>query len=81
MPSPTFRPFAAIFFLFLFCSSSMSANLWACSTEDDLDVEKLKGKWSVVSVEHDGEFTPAQIGQREGDIISIVENDAAIVFS
>lgn len=42
---------------------------------DDPDFEHLMGKWIVISVEHDGELTPAQIGQKKGDIISIVARD------
>ena len=42
---------------------------------DDPDFQHLMGKWIVTSVEHDGELTPAQIGQKKGDIISIVPRD------
>lgn len=38
---------------------------------DDPDVSRLTGKWRVASVEVDGEYGPAQIGQQVGDIISI----------
>lgn len=48
------------------------------SPTNDPDFEKLMGKWIVRSVDSDGELTPAQIGQKEGDIISIVtRNDRA----
>ena len=38
---------------------------------EGFDRAQLEGKWIVVSVEVDGKFTKAQIGQRPGDVISL----------
>ena len=41
------------------------------SVLEGFDRAQLEGKWIVVSVEVDGEFTKAQIGQQRGDVISL----------
>ena len=50
-------------------------------TTEDPDFPQLMGKWIVTSVEHDGKWTPAQIGQKPGDIISIVPRNDRAFFS
>ena len=41
------------------------------SVLEGFDRAQLEGKWIVVSVEVNGKFTKAQIGQRPGDVISL----------
>ncbi len=48
---------------------------------DDPDYGKLMGKWIVRSVTSDGDLTPAQIGQKDGDIISIVPRNDRTFFT
>jgi len=43
--------------------------------------QALQRKWIVRSVQHDGEHTGAQIGQKPGDIIHIKRAGAGLVLS
>ena len=47
----------------------------------DPDYPKLKGDWEVKSVQHDGNLTAAQIGQKAGDVISMIPFDRGLMFS
>jgi hypothetical protein len=50
-------------------------------TSKGIDEERLLDKWIVRTVRIDGKPTPAQIGQKMGDIITIKRKDKAFVLS
>lgn len=65
-------------------SPAMSGPDKSKTVEQDKDFEKvdaiakeigLEGKWIVLSVEKDGDFSKAQIGQKPNDVISIVPGE------
>jgi len=70
----------SIVFLLCLASPLYSAGKGG-TTSAAVEEERLLDKWIVRSVRLDGRPSPAQIGQKVGDIISIERKDKALFLS
>lgn len=55
----------------LLCYNAANSNGQDWTALEKFDRALLEGKWVVVAVEVDGDFSKAQIGQRPNDVITL----------